>query len=100
MSCQVPVQQHLNLLGMDGTFVQVGNPDDGSFAIHPGPMMARRINFTGSSAGSPGEIRDMFALATDKQCRFWVQTRPMSDANQAVVDLDQGKARYRYVLLN
>lgn len=94
------MQLYLNLLGMDGTFVQVGNPDDGPLAIHPGPVMARRLKFTGSSAGPPSEIRDMFALAAAKQCRFWVQTRPMSDANQAVVDLEEGKARYRYVLLN
>ena len=29
-----------------------------------------------------------------------IQTRPMKDANQAVIDMENGKARYRYVLVN
>ena len=29
-----------------------------------------------------------------------IQERPMTDANQAIVDMDAGKARYRYVLVN
>jgi alcohol dehydrogenase (NADP+) len=29
-----------------------------------------------------------------------IQERPLKDANQAVVDMDGGKARYRYVLVN
>jgi alcohol dehydrogenase (NADP+) len=50
--------------------------------------------------GPPGDIREMLQLAADKQIKPWVQTRPMSDANQAVIDMENGKARYRYVLVN
>lgn len=28
----------------------------------------------------------------------WIQQRPMKEANQAVVDMDNGLARFRYVL--
>lgn len=32
--------------------------------------------------------------------RAVVEQRPMRDANQVVVDMDKGLARYRYVLVN
>ena len=42
----------------------------------------------------------MLELAAEKNIKPWVQTRPMADANQAVQDMEAGKARYRYVLVN
>jgi D-arabinose 1-dehydrogenase-like Zn-dependent alcohol dehydrogenase len=42
----------------------------------------------------------MLQLAADKKVKPWIQERPLKEANQAVVDMDQGKARYRYVLVN
>jgi alcohol dehydrogenase (NADP+) len=46
------------------------------------------------------EIRDMLQLAADKQIKPWVEKRPMKDANQAIIDLEAGKPRFRYVLVN
>ena len=54
----------------------------------------------GSMIGSPKEIRAMLQLAVDKKVQAWIQKRPMSEANQAVIDMDEGKARYRYTLVN
>jgi alcohol dehydrogenase (NADP+) len=54
----------------------------------------------GSAIGSPEEIREMLQLAAERKIKPWVETRPMKDANQAVQDLEAGKARYRYVLVN
>lgn len=42
----------------------------------------------------------MFQLAVDKKIKPWVEKRPMKDANQAIVDMEAGKARFRYVLQN
>lgn len=42
----------------------------------------------------------MLEFVTEKGVRGLIQERPMKDANQAVVDLEAGKARYRYVLVN
>ena len=42
----------------------------------------------------------MLQLAVDKNIKPWVETRPMKDANQAIVDFEAGKPRYRYVLVN
>ena len=54
----------------------------------------------GSMIGSPGEIREMLQLAAEKNVKPWVEERPMKDANQAMIDMEKGKARYRYVLVN
>jgi len=54
----------------------------------------------GSAIGSPQQIEDMLALAADSGLHPWIQQRPMQDANKAVVDMEGGKARYRYVLVN
>lgn len=42
----------------------------------------------------------MLQLAADKKVKPWVQGRPLADANQAIIDMAAGKARYRYVLVN
>ena len=42
----------------------------------------------------------MLQLAADKNVQPLAEERPMRDANQAIVDMEQGKARYRYVLCN
>lgn len=96
----MPLNEYLGLLKFGGTYVQVGHPDDGKFQLGPGPMIRKKVTFTGSSIASPEDIREMMQLAVDKECQPWVEQRPMSEANQAMVDLDAGKARYRYVLVN
>jgi len=42
----------------------------------------------------------MLQVAAEKNVKPWIQERPLKDANQAIIDLEQGKARYRYVLVN
>lgn len=58
------------------------------------------IKVGGSGIGSPAEIEEMLQLAADKKIKAWVEKRPMKEANQTVVDMADGKARYRYVLVN
>lgn len=42
----------------------------------------------------------MLDFAVKHNVRPFIQERPMKDANQAVVDMEKGEARYRYVLVN
>lgn len=83
-----------------GTLVHVGNPDDGQFVIPPNSILNKSLNFAGSVIGSAAEIREMLQLAADKNIKAWVEERPMKDANQAVLDIEAGKPRYRYCLVN
>ena len=50
--------------------------------------------------GSPAQIHAMLTLAEEKKVRPWVEERPMDDANQVSLDLENGLPRYRYVLVN
>ena len=61
--------------------------------------MANR-QVAGSLIGSPNEIREMLDLAAKHNIRPWIEERPMSEANSAVVDMSKGAARFRYVLVN
>ncbi|KAK3320399.1 chaperonin 10-like protein [Cercophora scortea] len=99
-SSSMPLMQYFDLLKLDGTFVQVGAPDDGLPKIGAMPLIMKRLKLTGSLIGSPKDIRDMFALAVEKNVRPWVEEIPMKDANKAIVDMEAGVARYRYTLVN
>jgi alcohol dehydrogenase (NADP+) len=54
----------------------------------------------GSAIGGPREILEMLEFARDHKIKPMIQKRPLKDANQAILDLADGKARYRYVLVN
>ncbi|KAL1964530.1 hypothetical protein VTN77DRAFT_6827 [Rasamsonia byssochlamydoides] len=99
-SPNMPLAQYLRLLKVDGTFVQVGAPEGPLPAIRAGSLIQKAVKVTGSSIGSPSETRAMLELAAQKRLLPWVQKRPMHEVNAALKDLEAGKARYRYVLVN
>lgn len=97
---QIPIASYLELLRRGGTFVQVGAPDDGELSVHPFSLILTNRQIAGSGIGSPKEVREMLELAVEKNIRPWIEERPMSDANSAIIDMDNGRARFRYVLVN
>jgi D-arabinose 1-dehydrogenase-like Zn-dependent alcohol dehydrogenase len=58
------------------------------------------FKLSGSAIGSPGEIEEMLHRAVEFDIKPWVELRPLTDANQAILDMEAGKTRYRYVLVN
>lgn len=96
----MPILDYITLLKANGSFVQLGNPEDGALSIPAGALIVKRIKFAGSMVGSPSEIKEMLELAAEKKVHSWIQEVPMKDANKAIVDMEEGKARYRYVLTN
>ncbi|KAE8146108.1 GroES-like protein [Aspergillus avenaceus] len=99
-SAKMPLADYLSLLKTDGCFVQLGIPENGTLPIPAGSLIFRRLKLGGSLMGGPAEIREMLELAARKNVRSWVEEVPMKNANQAIQDMDAGKARYRYVLVN
>ena len=99
-SPKIPLDQYLMLLRTNGQFIQVGAPEDQLPAFDAFALIAKGVKIGGSAIGSPAQIEHMLELAAKKGIRTWNQNRPMKDANQAVLDVDAGKARYRYVLVN
>ncbi|KAL1968459.1 hypothetical protein VTN77DRAFT_1988 [Rasamsonia byssochlamydoides] len=99
-SPDMPLAGYLQLLRTNGTFVQVGAPEDHLPGFSVFPLILKSIKITGSIIGSPREIEEMLQLAAEKKIKPWIQKVPMKDANKAVVDMANGKARYRYTLVN
>ena len=99
-SPDMPLESYLRLLRTNGTFVQVGAPEDKLPRIAAFGLIGKGCQIGGSQIGSPKEIEEMLKFAAEKGLEPWVQTRSMRDANKSVVDMEDGKARYRYVLVN
>ncbi|KAL4882955.1 chaperonin 10-like protein [Aspergillus karnatakaensis] len=100
-SPKMPLAEYMGLLKTGGTFVQVGAPDNGELPpINAFTLLASAVKVTGSAIGPPAQIKEMLDLCVEKKIVPWVETRPLSEANKAVVDMEEGKARYRYVLVN
>lgn len=91
--------EYIGLLAVNGSFVQVGVPEDGALAAPIRPLKPR-LKVSNSLIGSPDEIREMLNLAAEKKIKPWVEQVPMKDANRVIVDMRAGNARYRYVLVN
>ncbi|KAI1491997.1 zinc-binding dehydrogenase [Biscogniauxia mediterranea] len=100
-SSKMPLTEYLTLLKAKGTFIQLGAPDGGELPpVNAFTLILNGIKIGGSLTGTPAEIREMLQLAADKQIKPWVELRPLKDANKVIVDMEQGKARFRYVLVN
>lgn len=93
-SPNMPFQKYLQLLRTNGQFIQVGAPEDKMPAFNILALINRGVKIGGSSIGSPKEISDMLKFAAEKEIRPWIEERPLKDANQAIVDMENGKARY------
>ncbi|KAF4303098.1 putative zinc-binding alcohol protein [Botryosphaeria dothidea] len=99
-SPKMPLMGYLSLLRFRGAFIQVGAPEDTLPGLSAFPLIMKEIRVAGSAIGPPHEIEEMLQLAAERKLKPWVQPRPMKEANQAVVDFEEGKPRYRYVLVN
>lgn len=99
-SPKMPLEQYLQLLRTKGQFIQVGAPEDSIPGFNAFSLIAKGVKIGGSAIGSPDEIREMLEIFGKHGVKTWNQNRPLKDANQVVIDMDKGKARYRYVLVN
>lgn len=99
-SPNMPIAGYLSLLRTNGSFIQVGAPEDSIPAFNAFALIAKGVKIGGSAIGAPHEIKAMLELAAEKEITPWINERPLKEANQAVLDMVDNKARYRYVLVN
>ena len=81
-------------------FLQVGAPEDKIPALNVFSLITKGAKLGGSSIGAPKDIATMLDFAVKHNVHTWTNLRPLKDANQTIIDMDEGKARYRYVLVN
>jgi D-arabinose 1-dehydrogenase-like Zn-dependent alcohol dehydrogenase len=96
----MPLESYLRLLRTGGQFIQVGAPEDKLPPIAAFGLIGKGCKIGGSQIGSPRDIEEMLKFAAEKGVKPWVQKRSMKEANRSVVEMEEGKARYRYVLVN
>lgn len=99
-SHEMPLAGYLNLLGLDGQFIQLGLPEDMLQSFPAAPLITKNITVGGSLIGAPCEIEEMLQLANDENVKPWINTIPMQEANKAVQDFEKGKPRYRFCLVS
>lgn len=99
-SASMPLAKFLDLLKTDGTFVQVGAPEEPLPSLRPFALIIKRVKLSGSMIASPREIQEMLNLAAEKGVQAWVQTFPMDQVNDALQRFEKGEPRYRFVLVN
>lgn len=99
-SHEMPIAKYLQLLRTNGRFIQVGAPEEALPGFRMSSLIGKAVKIEGSSIGSPKEIQEMLEFAAQKNLHPVIEERDMKDANQAILDMEDGKARYRYVLCN
>ena len=99
-SHNMPLSSYVGLLRVKGTLIMVGAPEDCIPGFNLFILIDKRAKIGGSAIGSPKQIRTMLDLAVKEQVHPWINLYPMQDANRAIVDFDEGKPRYRFVLQN
>jgi len=99
-SADMPLNDYLSLLKHNGKLIFVGVPEEPFKEFGVGPLIFGRKYMGGSLIGGTKDINDMLELASKQNIKSWVNERPMKEANQAVQDMEDNKARYRFVLVN
>jgi len=96
----MPIIKYNNLLKVGGRMILVGAPEGDLHPFNIFPFIANNTSMGGSLIGGSKDIREMLELAAKADVKSWVEVRDMKDANKTVKDMEDGKARYRYVLEN
>ena len=99
-NADMPLLKYIQLLKPGGKFIMVGAPEKPLPAMNVFPFLMNNVFFGGSCIGGSREIREMLDVAAKVDVKSWVETRSMKEANQAILDMEAGKPRYRYVLVN
>ncbi len=90
---------YLNCLSNHGRLVFVGVPSD-QVKIHATNVMGGNRSLSGSSIGSPEDIRQMLEFSARHNIVAQTEKFKMNQVNEAMTRLKENKARYRIVLEN
>jgi alcohol dehydrogenase (NADP+) len=69
-------------------------------AVSSAPLIEKGVSISGSAIGSPAQIERMFQLAIDMGINTYYQKFKFNDINQAFSEFEEGKPRFRFVLVN
>ncbi|KAF9204394.1 hypothetical protein BGZ59_001074 [Podila verticillata] len=87
----------LGLVADRGTFVLLAVPES-PFTINAFELLLRQVNVTGSLIGGRKMAADMLEFAAKHNVRPWIEKKPMTEVNQVLDYVNDGKPRYRVVM--
>ena len=88
---------HLDLLDFDGTFVNLGVPDE-PLRIDPYTLLTNRRKLAGSMSGGMPETQEMLDFCAEHGVRAEIELVTAKELDQAYDRLTAGDVRYRFVL--
>ncbi|KAI9291342.1 GroES-like protein [Neoconidiobolus thromboides FSU 785] len=86
-------------MDFDGKIIVLAVPE-ADILISPFALIMNNVSVTGSSIGSPYEIKKMLEFAAEHKVYPWIESYPMDKCNEGVQLVRDGKVRYRVVLEN
>ncbi|MCX6658658.1 MAG: NAD(P)-dependent alcohol dehydrogenase [Euryarchaeota archaeon] len=89
----------LRTLKKNGKLLMVGFPPQ-PFAFEPVDLVVYQLSVAGSFLGNRTMMREMLAFARERGIKPKVELMSMSQVNEAIRKVKEGKARYRIVLVN
>lgn len=91
------VSAHLDLLDFDGTFVNLGVPDE-PLRIDPYTLLTNRRKLAGSMSGGMPETQEMLDFCGEHGIGAEVEVIAAKELDEAYDRLTAGDVRYRFVL--
>ena len=88
---------HLDLLDFDGTFVNLGVPDE-PLRIDPYTLLTNRRKLVGSMSGGMPETQEMLDFCAAHGIKAEIEVIAAKELDQAYDRLTAGDVRYRFVL--
>lgn len=89
----------LRTLKKNGKLLMVGFPPQ-PFAFEPVDLVVYQLSVGGSFLGNRTMMREMLTFAQERGIMPKLELMPMSQVNEAIRRVKEGKARYRIVLVN
>ncbi|NEC61214.1 NAD(P)-dependent alcohol dehydrogenase [Amycolatopsis rubida] len=91
------LSSHLDLLDFDGTFVNLGVPDE-PLRIEPYAVLTNRRSLAGSMSGGMPETQEMLDFCAEHGIKAEVEVISAGELDSAYDRLSKGDVRYRFVL--
>ncbi|KAE8446794.1 hypothetical protein EG329_011571 [Mollisiaceae sp. DMI_Dod_QoI] len=97
-AADMPLNKYLGLLRSGGHFCIIGIPEAPLPPLDVFPLVERKVSIHFNDIGSVYETEKLLEFAVEKDVQPWVEERKMKDINKVLNELQEGNARYRYVM--
>ncbi len=99
-SAEMPLNKYLGLLRTGGRFCQIGLPEAPLPPLEVFGLIEHKLSLHFNDIGTVDQVEKLLQFAVEQDIQPWVEQRKMRDLNQVLGEMEAGKARYRFVMVN